>query len=183
MVKIYVLDWRQCDPGKCTGIKLARKGLAERVFSVHDYPSRAIVLNPYARTVLTPSDASIAERYGIVVVDCSWERAKEVFRRRLRGVHRRLPLLFAANPVNYAKPYKLSSVEAIAAALYILGYRELAERVLSLFKWGLHFIELNRELLDEYARGNLSAEDEFLKRLMSVDRSGDGEEVENSHRS
>ena len=83
MLKIYVLDWKHCDPSKCTGIKLARKGLALRVFSPYDYHPKALILNPYAKTTLSPDDVSIVKRYGIVVVDCSWEKATEVFKKKL----------------------------------------------------------------------------------------------------
>ena len=40
----------------------------------------------------------------------------------------------------------------MAAALYIAGFREQAEELLSKFKWGLQFIALNRELLEAYAQ-------------------------------
>ena len=42
-------------------------------------------------------------------------------------------------------------MEAIAAALYNVGLPRLARRVLSKFHWGLHFLELNDELLNAYA--------------------------------
>jgi pre-rRNA-processing protein TSR3 len=57
----------------------------------------------------------------------------------------------AANPVNYGRVGKLSSIEAAASALFIIGYPEEAQRMLELFKWGPHFLELNREPLSEYA--------------------------------
>jgi pre-rRNA-processing protein TSR3 len=49
-------------------------------------------------------------------------------------------------------------VEALAAALYVAGYREKAERLLSIFKWGPHFIELNRKFLEGYAGAGNSLE-------------------------
>jgi pre-rRNA-processing protein TSR3 len=64
---------------------------------------------------------------------------------------RRLPTLLAANPTNYAKKHKLSSVEALAAASFIMGYKDVAEKLLSLFKWGDTFLTLNKELLDAYS--------------------------------
>jgi pre-rRNA-processing protein TSR3 len=56
----------------------------------------------------------------------------------------------AANPVNYGRPFLLSSAEALAAALVLTGFREEAERVLALFKWGHAFWQLNHRLLEEY---------------------------------
>ena len=62
-----------------------------------------------------------------------------------------MPILIAGNPTNYAKATKLSTVEAIAGALFIAGFRDEAEKVLSIFTWGHTFLELNAELLEDYA--------------------------------
>ena len=69
----------------------------------------------------------------------------------MKGIQRALPFLVAANPVNYGKPFKLTTVEAIAASLFILGEKEQSRNVLSKFRWGLNFLTLNEEPLESYA--------------------------------
>ena len=74
--------------------------------------------------------------------------------------HRRaLPFLVAANPVNFGRPWKLTSVEALAAALVILGERSQAELVVSSCNWGVRFLELNEEPLGFYADAKDSTRD------------------------
>ena len=69
-----------------------------------------------------------------------------------------LPLLLAANPVNWGKPGKLTTAEALATVLYLIGRKEQANSVLGAFRWGQRFFELNQEPLDAYAAAATSAE-------------------------
>ena len=49
----------------------------------------------------------------------------------------------AANPVNYGKPLKLSCAEALVGTLLVAGYADAILAILSKFKWGHSFLELN----------------------------------------
>lgn len=145
-VEIHVRYEGDDDPEKCSARKLARFDLAQLHRSARATPP-GIVLNPFADRALSPADA---DHTALVALDCSWETAeKEAF--ELRGTHRALPFLVAANPVNYGQPFQLNTVEAFAGALCILGEREHAEQLLSKFRWGHTFLELNEEPLSRYA--------------------------------
>lgn len=150
---LYALHLHEDDPRRCTVLVLKKHGLI-RVFSrISQFPKNSIVLNPEALVVLTPEDKHIAVRHGITVIDTSWKSPdNSVFHLLKARFQRRLPTLLAANPVNYGTPNLLSSVEALAAALFILGFQDRAAEILSLFKWGGSFLELNRDLLSTSAR-------------------------------
>ncbi|RAW43986.1 DUF367 family protein [Halorubrum sp. 48-1-W] len=137
------------DPDKCTARKLARFDLAELHRSDRATPY-GVVLNPHAERALSPADAGTARGNALVALDCSWESAGEK-RFTLAGEHRALPYLVAANPVNFGRPMQLTTVEAFAAALSILGEPAHAERVMAKFTWGETFLELNEEPLRRYA--------------------------------
>jgi len=156
--QIWVYHAKQCDPRKCTTLKLRRHHLIRVVFRVRQLPRGALVLNPFSPKAFSPADRERMERRGLAAVDCSWIHANDVFELSVLGASRCLPYLIAANPTNYGTPTKLSTVEALASALYISGLREKAERLLSIFKWGPQFIELNRKLLEAYAQARDSAE-------------------------
>ncbi|MEK0329791.1 MAG: DUF367 domain-containing protein, partial [Nitrosopumilus sp.] len=68
------------------------------------------------------------------------------------GIKRKLPPLLAGNPVNYSKLNKLTTVEALSASLFIMGFKEQSLELLNKFKWGHTFYELNQNLLDEYSK-------------------------------
>ena len=159
--KLYVLLFRQDDPRKCTAAKLAKFRLAQPLYKPRQVPRDALVLNPYATQHVLSRDRREAVDHGLVAIDCSWEKVQAAFATNLPGNGRRLPTLLASNPVNYAKPHKLSSLEALAASLHIMGFRQQSAQLLSIFKWGPTFLTLNEQPLVAY--GNAVDEDELIK--------------------
>ena len=143
-------DFAQCDPKRCTGARLAKRGLLRKMNLKQ--PFAGIVMSPQGRIAVSPADRHLVETLGISVIDCSWARLAEIpFRQMRSGHHRLLPFLVAANTVNYGRPSKLSCAEAAAATLYICGRPAAAVALLNEFSWGPEFVRLNRELLDLYA--------------------------------
>ncbi|MFB6309658.1 MAG: DUF367 family protein [Salinirussus sp.] len=160
------------DPEKCTARRLAHLGLASLHRNTRAVPS-GIVLDPFADQALSPADREYAPDR-LVALDCSWETA-EAERFNLKGIHRALPYLLAANPINFGHPFRLTTVEAFAGALVILGESGRAEDLLDPFAWGHTFLELNEEPLERYAACTDSAsvvavQEEYLEQ---VDDAGD----------
>lgn len=123
-------------------------------------PRGSLLLDPFCGVALSPADRAAAKR-GISAVDCSWERAEEVFGaigRHVRIVQRTLPMLLASNPVHFGRWGELSTIEAMAAALYILGEPDRARKLLSLYTWGIRFLEVNMEPLEAYSQCRDGAE-------------------------
>jgi pre-rRNA-processing protein TSR3 len=157
-VRIVVYNARQCDPKKCTALKLERHGLVRGVTQVRFLPKRAVVLNPFSEIAFSPADRDRIENFGLAALDCSWEKAERFLSAHVRGTSRCLPVLIAGNPVNFGKPTKLSTLEALTAALFIAGFREQASELLAMYKWGHTFLELNHEKLESYASAKDSAD-------------------------
>ena len=155
-VSLFALQLGQCDPKRCTAKKLERFHLLTAYERARQVPRGAIVLHPEAGIALSMADAAAAEREGLGVIDTSWKRP--VFPELPETIPRALPYLLAANAVNYGKPFVLSSVEALAASLVILGHQAQARKILAKFTWGEQFLLLNAEPLAEYAKANTSAE-------------------------
>jgi pre-rRNA-processing protein TSR3 len=149
--RIFTYEMRQDDPVKCTSAKMRRFRIATGIRK-EQIPQKAIVLNPSAEHILSREDSENASHFGVVVIDCSWNLAENAFRIYFRGIQRKLPALLAGNPTNYARIGRLSSIEAVAAALYIMDYKKASEKILSLYKWGHTFLTLNHDPLEEYSR-------------------------------
>jgi pre-rRNA-processing protein TSR3 len=156
-MKLYLYNAKQCAPNLCTGLKLVRHNKVVLLSRLSEIPKSSLILDPFALKALSPEDEINIIRSGLTVIDCSWKLVEEIFD-KVRGIRRALPYLIAANPTNYGKPTKLSSAEAFAAALYITNHKKEAKEILSLFKWGLNFIKLNENLLEDYSKAENSAE-------------------------
>jgi pre-rRNA-processing protein TSR3 len=92
----------------------------------------------------------------------------------VKGTSRCLPILIAGNPVNFGKATKLSTTEALAGALYIAGFKDEAKQLLSIFTWGHTFLELNAELLENYATAKDSAEVVRMQAMIGAERRKSG---------
>jgi pre-rRNA-processing protein TSR3 len=157
-LRLTIYHANQCDPKRCTGLKLKRRGLARLVTKTRFLPKRAVVLNPFSEIAFSPADRKRIEDFGLAALDCSWEHAEKVLLKHVKGTSRCLPILIAGNPVNFGKATKLTTAEALAAALYIAGFKQEAAELLSIFTWGHTFLELNHALLENYASAQDSTE-------------------------
>ena len=153
MIPLVAYRDNSCDPRKCTVKKLEKAGLIRVVKTLSRVPRNTLLLDPTAEQALSPADRAVKS---ITVLDCSWDvlNTGAVSSWRIR---RALPFLVAANPVNFGRPCMLSSVEALAAALWILGEEQQARGILAKVSWGIRFLEVNAEPLSLYATAKDSA--------------------------
>jgi Uncharacterized conserved protein len=154
MIPLYAYRDNSCDPRKCTVKRMEKSGLVKIVTKISHIPRNTILLDPTSEQALSPADLPVKS---ITALDCSWDvldtGAVSSWRRR-----RALPFLVAANPVNFGRPWKLTSVEAFAAALIILGQPLQARTILSSVNWGIRFLEVNEEPLMLYSGAKDSSE-------------------------
>ena len=155
LISLIAFRDNSCDPKKCTVKKLEKFGMVNVVKKMNHVPKTTLLLDPTAEYVISPPDKKWVT--SITALDCSWIVLDTTNLNPWKN-RRALPFLVAANPINFGKPFTLTSVEAIAAALVILGENEQAEHILGKFNWGLNFLKLNEEPLEEYANAKDSEE-------------------------
>jgi pre-rRNA-processing protein TSR3 len=151
-------------------LKLKRHGLARLVNKTRFLSKRAVVLNPFSEIAFSPADRKRVEDFGLVALDCSWEHAEKVLLKQVKGTSRCLPILIAGNPVNFGKATKLTTAEALAAGLYIAGFKQRAAELLSIFTWGHTFIDLNLAMLENYAAAQDSTEIIRMQNNLNVNK-------------
>ncbi len=158
-IKLYIYHANEDDPKKCTAKKMHKFGFANMERNIKKTPRNTILLNPFAKKSISTEDVCIAKQNGILALDCSWKNAEKSFDfLNKRNFSRAIPFVVASNPVNYGKPFKLTTLEAFASALYILNEVDQAKNILNIYKWAPHFLELNKEPLEDYRKAKSSAE-------------------------
>ena len=160
-VRLFIVLAGEDHPKACTGRRLLHRGLARAARSAEGLSPSPIVLDPYAPEPLGPGDRPTALKAGILAVDCSWNRLTErgAFPRDTgpdARVRRRLPILIATNPQHYGRPAQLNTVEALAAALFLIGRPEQSLGLLAGFRGSDSFLSVNAERLAAYTRERTS---------------------------
>lgn len=157
-VGLYMWEFGQNDPKRDSGSKLRRLGYAKQLKIGQSF--QGVVLSSEASEYVSVTDREIVQNYGIAGINCSWNRLEEIpFNSMGKGRNQRLlPLLIAANTVNYGRPHKLNTAEAMAACLFITGFVEDAIRMLEPFSYGEEFLSLNAVALNAYMNCENSAD-------------------------
>ena len=149
--KLFMWEFSQNDAKRDSGSKLKRWGYAGQLRLGQTFPG--VVLSSEASICVSPADKEIVMTHGVAGINCSWNRLEEIpFDKMGKGRNQRiLPLLVAANTVNYGKPFKMNTAEAMAACLYIVGCKDDAKQILAPFSFGSEFLKLNHDALEAYA--------------------------------
>ncbi len=181
-ISVHAVWLAQDDPKKNTAVLASKRGNLRLHKRLNTLPKRGIILEPLCGKVFGPEDHALLLKGGSLVgLDCSWAHIEESVQQVMKSTRlqpRMLPLLLAANPVNWGKPGRLTTAEALATVLYLLGEREQAREVLGAFRWGERFFELNREPLDAYAEAKSSSELVDLQfEFFDIERPDESEET------
>ena len=162
-IRVHAIWLAQDDPKKNTAVLASKRGDLTLHKNMKSLPKKGIILEPLCGKVLGPEDHELLtiKNGSLVGLDCSWaqiEPSVDKVMNKTRLIPRMLPLLLAANPVNWGKPGKLTTAEALAAGLYLVGRKEQARNILGAFRWGERFFELNHEPLEAYSQAKSSSD-------------------------
>jgi pre-rRNA-processing protein TSR3 len=168
-IPVFICNFHTCNPKICTAIRVMKFKKAKEIYIKHIKPN-SVVLSPFSNIALSPEDRDNAKKFGVIGVDCSWNDIEGGRKALEKGSGRALPFLVATNPTNYGDPSKLSTLEAIASALYILGATDQSKEILNLVSWGEEFMKINGEYLKSYSQAKNSKDvvkkqKEFMNRL------------------
>ncbi|MBD51547.1 MAG: hypothetical protein CMB08_06530 [Euryarchaeota archaeon] len=164
---LHIIHLDQDDPKKCTAKKMEKYGNAILHNNVSKSPKRGFLLNPRSNALLGPDDKRMIDLgASLVALDCSWKQiddSLDLIKKKTKLVNKSLPLVLAANEVSWGKPGRLSTVEAFAISLWILGRENQAKKILQPFRFGKQFLELNKEPLVAYSNAKSNEELEKLQ--------------------
>ena len=145
-ISVHAVWLAQDDPKKNTAVLASKRGNLKLHKRVNSLPKRGIILEPLCGKVFGPEDHQLLISGGSLVgLDCSWAHIEDSVAqvmRRTRLQPRMLPLLLAANPVNWGKPGRLTTAEALGTVLYLIGRENHAREVLGAFRWGSYLFKL-----------------------------------------
>ena len=166
-VPLHIIHLDQDDPRKCTAKKMEKYQNAILHSNVSKSPKRGFLLNPRSDELLGPDDKRMIDLgASLVALDCSWKQigaSLNHIEKKTKLVSKSLPLVLAANEVSWGKPGRLSTVEAFAISLWILGREKQAKKILQPFRFGKQFLELNKEPLVAYSNAKSNGELEKLQ--------------------
>ena len=115
---------KQDDPRKCSAAKLVNLSCKTCYANCITH----IDFKPIFKKTLLKSDRKLA--HSITGIDCSWNLAVPAFKNHFIAYQESFHHYWQENPMNYSKLNKLSTVEALAAAVYIMGDSELMHTLL-----------------------------------------------------
>ena len=143
-IPVHAIWLAQDDPKKNTAVRLSKRGNLKLHERFNRLPRRGIILEPLCSKASGPEDHSLLLEEGgsLAGLDCSWAQIEDSVQqvmKRTKLKPRMLPLLLQSNPVNWGKPSKMTTAEALAASLYLIGKEEQARGLLSAFHWGEQF--------------------------------------------
>lgn len=128
------------DPTKCTAVRSVCEGNFVRIKQI---PKKCIVLDVTADKYLEPADEIYSEK-GLCVIDGPWYIMPEtVLELGEEYIFRKLPESIATNP-HHKGTTLISSVEATALALKILGKNDQAKEILKPFPWAKNYLKINK---------------------------------------